>query len=69
VSAIAFLEKELAPTRRRLVEAARTAVKAEVIENLLLTPLFGGVAVEETGVEDTGGDQHLDDALSKIEVL
>jgi hypothetical protein len=30
VSAIAFLEKELAPTRRRFVEAARTAVKATV---------------------------------------
>ncbi len=30
VSAIAFLAKELAPTRRRFVEAARTAVKATV---------------------------------------
>jgi hypothetical protein len=30
VSVIAFLEKELAPTRRRFVEAARTAVKATV---------------------------------------
>ena len=29
-SAIAFLAKELAPTHRRFVEAARTAVKATV---------------------------------------
>jgi hypothetical protein len=30
VSAITFLAKELAPSRRRFVEAARTAVKATV---------------------------------------
>jgi uncharacterized membrane protein YccC len=32
----------------------------DVIENLLVTPLFGGVAVEETEGEDTGGHHFFD---------
>jgi hypothetical protein len=32
----------------------------EVIENLLVTPLFGGIAVEETGAEDPAGHQSFD---------
>jgi hypothetical protein len=32
----------------------------DVIENLLVTPLFGGIAGEETGVEDTAGHRFFD---------